>query len=69
MKINKKVNVYALVTQGIISLFVLMAIGYGIGYLIDKNSAWPGILAVIGGLCGLGSLIITAFKLSGEDDG
>lgn len=57
MKLGKIARVYVIGTQGIFSLLIFTALGYGIGYLIDKDSILPPILAVVGLLLGLGSLI------------
>ncbi|MBR3617899.1 MAG: hypothetical protein IKN46_04415 [Acholeplasmatales bacterium] len=53
MKLNSLARTYALATQGIITMVVMLGLGYLIGYKIDKNSAWPAILAVVGVICGL----------------
>ena len=53
MKLNKVATTYSLATQGIFSMVCFMALGYFIGYLIDKDSPWPAILAVVGVLIGL----------------
>ncbi len=57
MKLGKIARVYVIGTQGIFSLLIFTVLGYGIGYLIDKDSILPPILAVVGLLLGLGSLI------------
>lgn len=57
MKLGKIARVYVIGTQGIFSLLIFTALGYGIGYLIAKDSILPPILAVVGLLLGLGSLI------------
>lgn len=57
-------KIYAVVTQGFVTILVLIGIGFFIGYKIDKDSSWPIILAVIGGLCGIVSLITMLFKLN-----
>lgn len=57
MKLGKIAKVYAVGTQGIFSLLIFAVLGYGIGYLINKDSILPPILAVVGLLLGLGSLI------------
>ena len=46
-------KLYSVITQGFI-----------IGYKIDKNSPWPIILAVVGGLIGIASMIIILLKLN-----
>ena len=53
MKFSNVARTYALATQGILTMVVMLGLGYFIGYLIDKNSAWPAILAVVGVICGL----------------
>lgn len=57
MKLGKIARIYVIGTQGIFSLLIFTALGYGIGYLIDKDSILPPILAVVGLLLGLVSLI------------
>ena len=57
MKFNSLAKTYALATQGILTMVVMLGLGYLIGYLIDKDSAWPAILAVVGVLCGLVTFI------------
>ena len=57
MKITKYAKFYALGTQGILTMVVLGAIGYFIGYKIEKDSFWAPVLAVVGVLCGLVSFI------------
>lgn len=46
----------------------LVVIGYFIGRAIDVESVWPGVLAAIGALCGLGSFIYTLLRLLKEED-
>lgn len=53
MKFNNIARTYALATQGILTMVVMLGLGYFIGYLIDKDSAWPAILAVVGVICGV----------------
>ena len=43
---------------------VLIGIGFFIGYKINKNGPWPIILAVVGGLIGIASMIIILLKLN-----
>lgn len=68
MKYSKYAKFYVLTTQGIISMVVLVVAGYLIGKAIDASSAWPGILAAIGAICGLVSFIYTLLKLLKEED-
>ena len=50
-------------------MLMLMGAGFGIGYLIDKNSFWPPVLAAIGVLVGLCIFISYILYLSkGEDN-
>lgn len=56
-------KIYAVVTQGFISMLVIGGIGYFIGYKIDKESIWPVVLAIIGILLGLIYLIVLLLKL------
>ena len=57
MKVGKYANTYAMASQGIISMAVLGIIGFFIGRWIDKHSVWPAILAIIGVLFGLFTLV------------
>ena len=63
MKLGKIARIYVIGTQGIFSLIIFTALGYGIGYLINKDSILPAILAVVGMLLGLVSLITYLFIL------
>lgn len=64
----KHAKLYAIATQGILTIVVLLLIGYFIGTKIDKNSFWPGFLAAIGALCGVISFIGTLLKLIKEEE-
>ncbi len=64
----KHAKVYAIATQGILTIVVLLLIGYFIGNKIDKNSFWPGVLAALGALCGIASFIVTLLKLLKEEE-
>ena len=55
---------YSVITQGFITILVLIGLGFFIGYKINKNSPWPIILAVVGGLIGIASMIIILLKLN-----
>lgn len=68
MKYSKYAKFYVLTTQGIITMAVLVVIGFFIGRAINASSAWPGILAGIGALCGLISFICTLLRLLKEED-
>lgn len=68
MKIGKYAKYYAIATQGIVSMIVLLLAGFFIGRAIDKDSIWPGILAAIGAIIGLILFIITLLKLMNEED-
>ena len=61
-------KVYALSTQGILNMVVYLGIGFFIGYLIDKDSFWPPVLAVVGVLCGLVTFISYLLYLQKEAD-
>ena len=66
---TKFATFYAMATQGILSMIVLMGVGFGIGYLIDKDSFWPPVLAAVGVLFGLGIFVSYLLYLSkGEDN-
>ena len=68
-KSSKILKIYSIVTQGFLTTLVLIAAGLFIGYKIDKDSPWPVILAVVLGLCGIGSMIqlLLKFKIGGDD--
>lgn len=68
MKFSKYAKYYAVATQGIITMVVLLLIGYFIGKKIDEHSFWPGLLAAIGALCGLVSFIALLLKLQKKED-
>ena len=68
-KATKFATFYAMATQGILTMLMLMGAGFGIGYLIDKDSFWPPVLAAVGVLFGLGIFISYILYLSkGEDN-
>lgn len=67
-KIKKGIKFYAVGTQGVFTMAILGVIGFFIGYKIDKNSLWPGVLAVIGVLCGLFSFITSILYLLKEEE-
>lgn len=67
MKLGKYTKIYAVVTQGIFSIIILLGLGYFIGYKIDKDSMWPGILAVVGAILGLISFIVLVLRIGADD--
>ena len=52
---------YVVATQGLLTIVILLLIGYFIGVRIDANSVWPGV-------CGLVSFIITLLRLLKQED-
>ncbi len=68
MKYSKYAKFYALATQGILTMVILLLIGFFIGYKIDKDSFWPPLLACIGMLCGLVIFISYLLYLGKEED-
>ena len=56
------VKAYAIFSQGIASMIVLGALGFFIGWKVNKHSALCGILAVVGGVLGLGYFIMLVYK-------
>ena len=68
MKLYKAAKTYTLATQGIFSMVVFMALGFLIGWLINKDSVWPVILAVVGLLIGLFSFITYLLYLLKDDE-
>ena len=53
MKFSNLAKTYALATQGFFSMAIMTGLGFLIGYLINKKSVLPVILAVCGLLIGL----------------
>ncbi len=68
MKLSKYAKYYALATQGIITMVVLLFAGYILGKKINADSFWPGLLAAVGALCGLVSFIMMLLKLLKEEE-
>lgn len=68
MKFSKFAKYYAIATQGIFSMIVLLVIGYFIGVWIDSNSFWPGLLASLGAIIGLVSFVCLLLKLLKQED-
>lgn len=50
---NNIVKAYAVFSQGIITILVLMGLGFFIGWRINKKSLLCGILAVVGLILGV----------------
>ncbi|HIT50408.1 MAG TPA: hypothetical protein IAD46_05215 [Candidatus Pelethenecus faecipullorum] len=65
---GKYIKYYAVGTQGILFMIVLLLLGYWIGCQIDPESFWPGFLAALGALSGLLSFICLLWKLLKEED-
>ncbi len=59
---------YVVATQGLLTIVILLLIGYFIGVGIDANSVWPGVLSALGAICGLVSFIITLLRLLKQED-
>ena len=57
MNVSKYAKTYAMASQGIFSMAILGVIGFFIGRYIDKDSIWPAVLAVVGVLFGLFTLV------------
>lgn len=68
MKLGKAAKTYTLATQGIFSMVVFIALGFLIGWFINKDSAWPVILALVGLFIGLFSFITYLLYLLREDE-
>ncbi len=68
MKYSKYVKFYVLATQGILTMLILLVVGFFIGYKIDKDSFWPPLLACVGVICGLIIFISYLLYLSKEED-
>lgn len=64
-----KIDMYVLVTQSIFTMFVLIGLGFGLGYLIDKDSVWPGIFATLFGISGIVLFIIMLLRMSDDVSG
>lgn len=70
MKKNRRpIDMYVMVTQSIFSIFVLIGLGYGLGYLINKHSVLPGILATFFGIAGVIGFIVMLYKMNGDSNG
>lgn len=67
MKSQNLAKLYAVATQGILTMLVLAGLGYFVGYQIDSTSAWPPILAVAGVLIGLVIFISYLIQLDKEN--
>ena len=67
-KMEHFAKVYTLGTEGIFSLVVFTAIGFLIGWKIDKDSFWPPLLAVIGMFIGLSSFIVCLLELIKQEE-
>ncbi len=68
MKFSKFAKYYVITTQGLITIVVLLFIGYYIGGLINKDSVWPGVLAAFGAICGIVSFIYILLKMLKKED-
>lgn len=68
MNLSKGIKYYVIATQGLLTMIVLTLIGYYIGYLIDKESFWPGVIAAIGAIIGLVYFIRLLLKIMKEED-
>ena len=68
MKLGKYAKIYSMSTQGILSIGVYAGLGFFIGYLIDKDSFWPPLLAVVGLLLGLGTFVSYLLYLVSEEE-
>ena len=67
-KMEHFAKVYTLGTEGIFSLVVFTAIGFLIGWKIDKDSFWPPVLAVIGMFIGLSSFVVCLLQINKMDN-
>ena len=67
-KASSYAKFYALATQGIFTMLVLLGLGYYIGYLINKDSFWPPLLACIGVICGVVIFVTYLLLLTKGDD-
>lgn len=67
-KLGKAVKYYAVGTQGVFTMALLGVLGFFIGYKINKDSLWPGVLAAVGILCGLFSFITCILYLLKEEE-
>ncbi len=65
----KGIRVYAIVSQCLIQMFLLMFLGYKLGtdwWL--KDGTWGAVLCVIGALMGLVLMVSTIMKVGGSFD-
>lgn len=68
MKFKKATKYYVVASQGILTMAMLCVLGFYIGYKINKDSIWPVLLAFIGVMAGLFSLITSILFLLRRDD-
>ena len=66
-KFIKGFKFYSVATQGILTMLLLCVVGMYIGYNIDADSLWPGVLGAVGVLCGLIILITYLLYLVKEE--
>lgn len=67
MKFGKFAKYYAIATQGIITIIVLSVGGLLLGLWLSNGPILPAILAFVGMIIGILSLIIWLLKLQRED--
>lgn len=56
-------KMYALISQMLLEVFVLIIIGYFIGNKIDSDGILKGVLAIVGGLLGLIFMILQVITI------
>jgi urea transporter len=62
-KLSEYAQIYAVVSQGFLMMICVAGAGFLIGHYAIGQDTWAAILAVIGGLIGLGIFISLLFKL------
>ncbi len=67
MKFGKWIKYYVVATQGIVTIVVLLLLGFWLGRYIDKDSFWPGLLAALGAICGLVSFVYLLLRMLKEE--
>ena len=64
---GKYARIYALATQGILTMIILAVLGYFIGMKSNKDSIFPGLFAGIGVIIGVIIFVSYMLYLINED--
>ena len=68
MKYKNAAKVYALASQGIFTIVLLLGAGLLIGFLIDKNSFWPALLGTLGAIMGVIIFVMYLLYILKDDE-